>query len=248
MKTAISGVVFIALTFCELAVAQEPPMVRVQGGTFMMGCTPEQHKCLFEKPAHRVTVSNFEIGKYEVTQDLWKKVMGRNPSTFNDCSQCPVETVSWDDIHLFLKKLNGLTKKKYRLPTEAEWEYAARGGLQSQKHRYPGSDDEDLSSVAWYFPNSDKRTHPVGQKLSNELGIHDMGGNVWEWVQDCWHDDYHGAPDDGHAWEEEGCDLRVARGGFFDHEAGNLRSASRIWNKPSVRNVGSGFRIARTIP
>ena len=170
-------------------------MVRVPGGTFTMGCTREQSDCDDdEKPAHQVQVRDFEIGKYEVTQELWEAVMGTNPSNFSGCAQCPVEQVSWDDIQEFLRKLNA-GGGRYRLPSEAEWEYAARGGVQSRGYQYAGGNSP--GAVAWYEDNSGSRTHRVGQKQANELGLHDLSGNVWEWVQDCWNGSYQGAPSDG---------------------------------------------------
>ena len=149
-------------------------MVYVEGGTFTMGCTSEQSDCnSYERPTHRVTLDGFWIGKYEVTQAQWEAVMGSNPSSFKDCGgNCPVETVSWNDVQEFLKKLNQMTGKNYRLPTEAQWEYAARGGSKSKGYKYSGSNSMD--SVAWYDGNYSFETHAVGQKSPNELGIYDM--------------------------------------------------------------------------
>lgn len=148
----------------------EQNMVYVEGRTFKMGCTSEQvDDCNdSEKPVHEVTLSGFYMGKYEVTQALWKSVMGNNPSRFSGCANCPVESVSWEDIQVFLSKLNKLTGKSYRLPTEAEWEYAARGGVKSKGYKYAGSNS--ISSVAWYRGNRDGNTHEGGEKAANELG------------------------------------------------------------------------------
>ena len=226
-------------------------MVPVRGGTFTMGCT----SCLFcrvdfcfdsSKPAHQVQVKSFTISKYEVTQELWEAVMGENPSHFQGCGQCPVESVSWKDVQEFLKKVNALTGERYRLPTEAEWEYAARGGQQSRGYAYAGSDASD--SVAWYDENSGAQTHPVGQKAANELGLYDMTGNVGEWVEDCWHVDYEGAPSDGSAWESEHCERRVVRGGswFYTLFRGVLYSVYRNRAGAGFRNAVNGVRLART--
>lgn len=219
-------------------------MVRVEGGPFAMGCTPEQEKCgPDESPVRRVQVSSFEIGRYEVTQELWQAVMGENPSTFGNCPRCPVETVSWDDIQTFLRKLNE-GGAAYRLPSEAEWEYASRGGQRGRGHQYAGSDN--WAEVAWYYENADNRTHPVGQKKENELGLFDMSGNVREWVQDCWHDNYVGAPGDGRAWEERNCARRVIRGGGWYGKPSYVRSANRFWYTTYFRNNNLGFRLALT--
>ena len=222
-------------------------MVRVEGGSFIMGCQRGRDRWCndSEKPVHQVEVGSFEIGKYEVTQALWEAVMGENPSHFGGCSGCPVERVSWDDVQAFLRKLNARTGKRYRLPTESEWEYAARGGRQSGGYEYAGGDD--VGSVAWDYGNSGRSTHPVGQKRANELGLHDMSGNVHEWVQDCWNDGYEGAPGDGRAWERGGCSQRVLRGGSWYDEPWNLRAADRGWHNTGIRSDDLGFRIARTL-
>ncbi len=166
-------------------------MVLIEGGTFTMGCTPEQGDDCYgdERPAHEVTVSDFYIGKYEITQKQWRKVMGSDPSEayFKGCDDCPVERVSWDEAQQFIRELNRMTRNNYRLPTEAEWEFAARGGNKSQGFKYAGSNN--LNEVAWYDNNSGRRTHPVGQKKPNELGLYDMSGNAWEWCSD-WYGRY----------------------------------------------------------
>lgn len=166
-------------------------MVPVTGGTFMMGATSEQGSDADEdENAHKVTLSSFSIGKFEVTQEEWEAVMGNNPSAFKGAER-PVENVSWDDCQKFIRKLNQLTGKQFRLPTEAEWEYAARGGGSSRGYKYSGSDD--FGSVAWYGDNSGEKTHPGAQKQANELGHYDMSGNVLEWCQDRYGDYSSGA-------------------------------------------------------
>ena len=219
-------------------------MVRVEGGSFTMGCTPEQERCgAGEKPARPVRVASFEIGRFEMTQELWEAVMGENPSAFGSCPHCPVDTVSWDDVQAFLGRLNA-QGERYRLPSEAEWEYAARGGQPSRGHRYAGSGNP--ADVAWHHENSGNRTHPVGSRQANELGLFDMSGNVREWVRDCWHGSYDGAPDDGSAREEGDCGRRVMRGGSWDGKPSHVRSASRSWYSTPFRNNNLGFRVART--
>ena len=158
-------------------------MVEVRGGTFRMGATSEQGSdaCDWEKPVHSVTLSGYNIGKTEVTQELWQAVMGSNPSRFKG-DNMPVECVSWDDCQEFIRKLNSLTSQNFRLPTEAEWEFACRGGNNSRGYKYSGSNYID--NVAWYDGNSGDKTHPVATKSPNELGIYDMSGNVWEWCND----------------------------------------------------------------
>ena len=224
-----------------------PVMVRVEGGRFVMGCKSGRDRNCDddEKPAHWVRVASFEIGKYEVTQELWETVTGDNPSKFAGCAQCPVERVSWDDVQEFLRGLNDLTGDQYRLPTEAEWEYAARGGRESRDYEYAGGDE--VGSVGWYKDNSGDRTHPAGMKRANELGLHDMSGNVWEWVQDCWNDSYAGAPADGRAWEGGDCGRRVVRGGSWFNGPRSLRSAYRVRYSTGVSSISLGFRIARVL-
>ena len=219
----------------------EANMVFIPGGTFTMGCTSEQGSdCESdEKPAHRVTVSDFYIGKYEVTQKEWQEVMGGNPSNFKNCEDCPVESVSWDDVQEFLAKLNAKTGKTYRLPTEAEWEYAARGGSQRRGYKYAGSNR--LDEVAWYDGNSGDKTHPVGQKKANELGLYDISGNVWEWCSD-WYDDYPSTAQTNPKGPSTGSD-RVLRGGSWYFYAEICRSAHRGNYGPDFRGNLVGFRL-----
>jgi formylglycine-generating enzyme required for sulfatase activity len=226
-------------------------MVLVKGGVFTMGCKKawigrdRDGECWDdEKPAHEVTLKDFYIGKYPVTQAQWHAVMGNNPSQNKGCDDCPVESVSWNDIQGFLKKLNALTGQQFRLPTEAEWEYAARGGQQSKGYLYSGSNN--LDEVGWFSKNSGGKTHPVGQKQPNELGLHDMSGNVWEWCEDDWHN-YHGAPADGRAWvDSPRGTYRVYRGGSWFYGPQRCRAAFRLNSAPASRNLSLGFRLARS--
>lgn len=211
-------------------------MVRVEGGTFTMGSNEEDD----EKPPHRVTLSTFLIGKYEVTQADWFDIMGNRPSAQKNCDECPVEQVSWDDIQAFFKKLNAkYPGRKYRLPTEAEWEFAARGGTLSQGFRYAGGNDID--EVAWYGENSGKETHRVGGKKANELGLHDMSGNVWEWCSD-WYGDYPAGAQTNPAGPASGS-IRVFRGGSAWGGAVDCRPARRTGRTPTFRYVALGFRL-----
>lgn len=222
-------------------------MVRVQGGKFTMGCTEEQGGDCYEseKPDHEVEVSDFSIGKYEVTQKEWRAVMGSDPPElyFPGCDDCPVERVSWNDIQEFLQKINQKTGKNYRLPTEAEWEYAARGGNKSKQFKYAGGDDP--GSVGWYDDNSGSKTHPVGQKKSNELGLYDMSGNVYEWCND-WFGDYEKKAVKNPKGPEKGS-FRVYRGGSWTRFAGLCRVSSRYDFTPGNRSIIIGFRLARSL-
>jgi formylglycine-generating enzyme len=226
-------------------------MVRVVGGTFTMGCENAKRDgdCYdSEKPPRQVRVPAFSIGRYEVTQAQWRAVMGSDPSYNSGCDDCPVEQVSWDDIQEFLQNLNKRTGKRYRLPTEAEWEYAARGGSRSQGFLYSGGNN--LDEVGWYNSNSGGNTRLVGQKRPNELGLYDMSGSVWEWVEDCWYDNYNGAPTNGSARQgEKGhqCSYRVVRGGGWGTDARGCRSASRGRDHPDFRLFAIGFRLV-TVP
>ena len=217
-------------------------MVYVEGGTFTMGCTSEQgSECYdYEKPTHQVTLSSYYIGKFEVTQELWQAVMGSNPSYFKG-SNLPVENVSWDDIQAFIRKLNSLTGHTYRLPTEAEWEFAARGGIKSNGYKYSGS--YSLDQVAWYNDNSSSTTHSVGTKLPNEVGIYDMSGNVWEWCQD-WYGTYTSNFQTNPQGASSGS-FRVLRGGSWDGSAGYCRVSNRIYSIPYGRDDSVGFRLFR---
>lgn len=209
-------------------------MIRVEGGTFTMGATSEQGSDALdeEKPAHQVMLSSYYIGETEVTQGLWQAVMGSNPSSFKG-SERPVEQVSWDDCQIFIHKLNALTGRSFRLPSEVEWEFAVRGGKKSQGYKYSGSNN--LSSVAWYTDNSSSETHPVKSKSPNELGLFDMNGNVWEWTSNCWRGNY-SAPEE--------CDKLVIRGGCWYNNYGENRVSRRGWGSAGWHNDGVGFRLA----
>jgi formylglycine-generating enzyme required for sulfatase activity len=216
-------------------------MVYVQGGIFSMGCTSEQgNDCDDrEKPAHQVTLSNYYINRYEVTQALWSAVMGSNPSRFKGCDQCPVEQVSWNAVQEFIKKLNSMTGKNYRLPTEAEWEYAARGGRSSQGYKYSGSNNP--GGVGWYNGNSSNKTHPVGQKQANELGLYDMSGNVYEWCSD-WYGDYSSQSQISPKGPSSGS-FRVWRGGSWNYVSRYFRLSYRSYSLPEAGNNYLGFRL-----
>ena len=215
-------------------------MVYVSGGTFTMGATSEQGSDAYndEKPVHSVTLSSFYICKYEVTQALWNAVMGSNPSNWKG-DDLPVETVSRDDCQTFIRKLNALTGKNFRLPTEAEWEFAARGGNNSREYKYAGSNN--IKTVAWYLGNSGDKTHVVGTKSPNELGLYDMTGNVWEWCQD-WYGSYSSASQTNPTGASSGSN-RVLRGGCCGRSAWYCRSSLRIIGTPDGRNDGFGLRL-----
>ena len=215
----------------------EYPMVYVSGDTFQMGST-DSDAYNNEKNVHSVTLNSYRIGKYEVTQKLWEAVMGSNPSYFKGPKR-PVENVSWKDCDDFIKELDSLTGQNFRLPTEAEWEYAARGGKNKNSYKYSGSND--LADVAWYGDNSSSETHDVGQKSPNSLGLYDMSGNVWEWCYDLY-----GDYPSGHQSNPKGPDSgsrRVIRGGSWNDSARQCRVSYRYGSTPSYRSSSVGFRL-----
>lgn len=215
-------------------------MLPVEGGTFQMGSlSTDEDAWEDEMPQHQVTLSDFYMGETEVTQALWKEVMGNNPSFYPHDDQLPVEQVSWNDCQEFITKLNEMTGKTFRLPTEAEWEYAARGGNKGQGHPYAGS--QHISSVAWYTTNSNYSTHPVATKTANELGLYDMSGNVCEWCSD-WFGDYPETDQTNPAGAASGYE-RVYRGGAFSGSAALCRVATRYSYGPYLRIGYLGLRL-----
>lgn len=219
--------------------AECPDMVLLPSGSLLM----KLDKSTDPKSAVAVEVRSFAIGKTEVTQRQWKAIMGDNPSRFVACGpDCPVDNVSWKDVAQFIRKLNQKTGQNYRLPSESEWEYAARSG---GTEALVGENTPALDDQAWYIANSQKTSHPVAAKRPNAFGLYDLYGNVWEWVEDCYHESYAGLPPDGSAWTT-GCanPLRVLRGGSWSDEAGSLRNRGRY--APEVRNLITGFRLARS--
>ena len=220
-------------------------MIQVPEGSFLMG----SNDCDREQPPHTVTVSTFYIGETEVTQELWKDVMGDNPSYFKKGDNYPVENVSWNDCQTFIKKLNEKTGKKFRLPTEAEWEFAARGG-KSGGTKYSGSDNID--EVAVYYDNSFKLgsnnsaygTHQVKSKKPNTLGIYDMSGNVWEWCNDWYASDYYKNSPSNNPQGPSSGSFRVLRGGSWIHFASYCRVAHRNGYDPDGRRDIIGLRLA----
>ena len=216
-------------------------MIVVEGGTFMMGADDNDEEAYDdEKPAHKVTLSSYMIGQTEVTQALWQTVMGNNPSYFTGDSRRPVEWVSWDDCQEFLRKLNSITGQHFRLPTEAEWEFAARGGVNSRGYKYSVSNT--LDNVAWYDVNSYNTTHPVGTKQPNELGIYDMSGNVYEWCSD-WYGSYSSGSQTNPQGPSSGSS-RVLRGGCWYNFTRYCRVSYRGSNCPDYRNNNLGLRLA----
>lgn len=231
-------------------------MIAIEGGTFMMGATAEQEGDNYtgEKPVHEVTVSSFSLGETEVTQELWIAVMGDNPSSFSSSNtypedlQRPVDRVSWDDCQTFITELNQLTGKNFRLPTEAEWEYAARGGNKSQGYKYAGGNT--LTNVAWYWDNIPSHTwhtagygtQTVATKAPNELGLYDMSGNVYEWCQD-WYGNYSSVAQTNPTGPESG-DERVSRGGCWFSLAALCRVSYRYGYTQSNISYYQGLRLA----
>lgn len=224
-----------------------PEMVAIPAGSFEMGSNDGERD---ERPVHRVGVPAFALAKTEVTQSQWQAVMGSNPDRFKPCGDaCPMEKVSWQDAQDYVQRLSAKTGEPYRLPSEAEWEYACRAG---SRQTYCGSDN--LNSVAWYgkirnVSSGGNYPYAVGQKQANAFGLYDMSGNIWEWVEDCYHTSYVGAPSDGSAWISE-CsgNRRVMRGGSWLNGPGSARPAYRIVTPPADRVDAKGFRPARMLP
>jgi formylglycine-generating enzyme required for sulfatase activity len=219
-----------------------PEMVMIPAGSFEMGSSESKD----EKPVRRVNLGAFLLGRTEVTQVQWQAVMGSSPSYFKQCgADCPIENISWNDAQEFARKLTEKTGKNYRLPSESEWEYAARAG--NPGNWSFGDDQWQLKEYAWFSTYSGAMTHPVAQKRPNAFGLFDMHGNAWEWVQDVYHENYQGAPADGSAWVSGDQALRVLRGGAWISFSGSLRSASRSQFAPDYRDYGTGLRIARAL-
>ena len=237
--------------FTETIKGMSFDMVYVEGGTFQMGATSEQGRDYYsdEIPVHSVTLSDYYIGKFEVTQGLWEKVMGTTiheqrikagySFTNGVGSDYPMYYVNWEEAQEFCKKLSQLTGKTYVLPTEAQWEYAARGGVKSRGYKYSGSNT--IGNVAWYSDNSSSSTRPVATKQPNELGLYDMSGNVWEWCSD-W-DGYYSSESQSNPTGPSTGSRRVLRGGSWGYYAGGCRVSYRIGNYPSYRNFNYGFRV-----
>lgn len=234
------GVLWLATAQAESIrdCAECPEVVVLPAGNFQMGLAGRP----VTEPVHTVVLPSFAIGKHEVTQGQWKAVMGSNPSGFQACGDgCPVERVTWYEVQDFVSRLSAKTGKTYRLPSEAEWEYACRAGAQ---HDFCGGDKAD--QLAWY---GDEYGSPrsVGQKRANAWGLHDMSGNVWEWTQDCMHPNYQGAPTDGSAWQAPDCKSRVLRGGSWLSGPQYGRAVIRFGFKPDFRAGDFGFRVVRDV-
>ena len=247
MKMCIGLFVAMLVVLFSQAVIAEPEMVFVKGGCFEMGDTFSEGND-DEEPVHEVCLNDFYIGKYEVTQREWVDIIGTNPSAVKSCDDCPVEHVNFDDVNKFIKKLRMKTGKKYRLPTEAEWEYAARSRGKNEK--WAGTSDiSKLKEYAWhngYGGGEDytARTHSVGQKKPNELGLYDMSGNVWEWVQDIYQENYYKKRSKNNPKGPSFGLYRVLRGGSWDNSPWYLRSSYRGKNSPYTSLDLIGFRIA----
>ncbi|MGM9510345.1 formylglycine-generating enzyme family protein [Larkinella sp. GY13] len=236
----------------EVATIVDQTMVLIEGGSYKMG-SKGHWPAADEKPLHKVTLSNFYLSKYEVTQQLWQKVMGDNPSTNKDCPECPVETVSWNQVQEFIKKLNEMTGKTYRLPTEAEWEYVRKGGQKSNGTTYGGSNN--IEETSWTKPNSGGTTHPVGKKAPNELGIYDIVGNVMEWVQDGYDANYYKNSPELNPVNSTDTNERVVRGfSYFNKvyekvkldDFGTVIINTRATLAPTKSDATTGFRLARS--
>ena len=265
MRIFLSTTALIALFISALAQAEPPKMfkdcpqcpemINIPSGKFLMGTrrlvsredlSEEQLKLAgeFEEyPQHEVMIKSFSMGVREVTQKEWGFVMGNNPSE-NKGDDLPVENITWEEAKAFAHKLSEITGKNYRLPTEAEWEYAARGG--SKSIFYFGDNPAGLTEHAWFRENAEGKSQKAGTRKANPFGLYDMLGNVWERTEDCWHIDYDDAPTDGSAWESDDCQFRVVRGGSWVNHAQYLRSAFRFRYAPGSRYEFVGVRVVRS--
>ncbi len=219
-------------------------MMPVEGGSFTMGCThPRGEKNTYsdELPTHKVTLNDYYIGQYEVTQGLWKAVMGENPSKWVGNDSLPVEQVSWNDVQIFIARLSQITGYRFRLPTEAEWEFAARGGVRTHGYPYPGVRSQ-VWETCWSAMNSDGHSHPVGRLKPNELGLYDMGGNVLEWCSD-WMESYSDKPQTSPQGPKQG-ENRILRGGCFNSPTWGCSVFERSWYLPDYGYSFFGFRLA----
>jgi formylglycine-generating enzyme required for sulfatase activity len=212
-------------------------------GSFNMGAELNyQIFDLDETPSHRVEIRQFYMMTTEVTQVLWTEIMGYNPSSVVG-DYFPVDNISWEDIQLFISRLNQIVSgRNYRLPTEAEWEYACRAGTTTKY--YNGNNDDNLKDICWFRDNSDSQIHPVKQKQANAYGLFDMLGNVWEWCSDSYHNNYNKAPSDGSSWVDPNSNFKVLRGGSFQNDKPYNRTTSRIWGNQKNSSAGMGFRLA----
>lgn len=240
IPTTLAIVFSIAVSAKEPTVIPGIEMVDVEGGTFTMGLDEDEAEHLYEASKHEVTLPDFRISKYEVTQELWEAVMDENPS-ISKGDKLPVENVSWHDVQIFIKKLNKQTGKKYRLPTEAEWEFAAKGGNLSEGYIFIG--DNEIDKTAWHFHNSDKHTHQVGLLNPNELGIYDLGGNVTEWVQD-WFGHYSEEPQRNPKGARKSETGKILRGGCFGNLPEYNKPGCRFVSNPNFKSQYIGFRLA----
>ncbi|MDR1881666.1 MAG: formylglycine-generating enzyme family protein [Prevotella sp.] len=230
--------ILFLLSACEKNI--DINMVFVEGGTYTMGSTdPESDSD--EQPLHQIYLNDFYISKYEVTQAEWESVMGYNPSCFKG-EDLPVECVSYDNVKKFISKLNEKTGKRYRLPTEAEWEYAARGGNKSNRYKYSG--DENIDRVSWYNDNSAGQPRLVGEKAPNELGIYDMSGNIHEWCSDWYDSTYYAKSPIVNPQGQKSGKIRVFRGGSWHSDKKYCRVTNRSHTVSETKNYSLGFRIA----
>jgi formylglycine-generating enzyme required for sulfatase activity len=238
-------IIFFLLIVPLFLAGQEIPteMILVRGGTFQMGSAIGVED---EEPVHEVTIDDFYIGRFEVTQQQWRMIMegDTNKCYFEGCGSCPVERVSWYNVLEFIEKLNQKTQMNYRLPTEAEWEYAARGGSLTKGYRYSGSNCED--SISWNVGNSQQKTHPVGRKKPNELGIYDMTGNVYEWCSDRYQPNWYAVSPSNNPTGPDAGEFRVIRGGSWFFDYAGLRVTDRRGTNPNYRYGYIGFRLCRS--